>query len=234
MQNVLKIKTDNGNLRDTKSLLLKNENLKLQPRLKRTYCNKNFKTLEDNFTSNTKPFEVKRTYSRKEKIDKKKKEAEPINTDDPVHSEIYNLSDDPNIINEEKTAAATIQMKSELNTLRNEVSQLKMKLKATTDLCIRMKKKKFTSYVGVVDDLLFNKSIFVKTFVRMQTYKTQKKEWSINEKHFAISFYRRSPSIYKFFLLKLKFVLPGIKTVKYWMKENNPRVNDSVDNKFLI
>lgn len=73
MQNVLKIKTDNGNLRDTKSLLLKNENLKLQPRLKRTYCNKNFKTLEDNYTNNTKPFEVKRTYSRKEKIDKKRK-----------------------------------------------------------------------------------------------------------------------------------------------------------------
>lgn len=86
---------------------------------------------------------------------------------------------------------------------------------------LRLKKKVVKKTRFSYDELLANGSVHLKTFLNMQLYHKSRSTWSSSEKRITVSFYYKSPSFYQFMRNKLKFVLPGISTIRKWLSVIN-------------
>lgn len=103
---------------------------------------------------------------------------------------------------------------------RTEIHRLKKKVKEG--------KKIQKQYL---ENLLQNKSADQKTFVKMQIFHNRKTKWSVEQKKMALSFFYKSPALYKHMRQNSGFVLPSPRTISYWLKIF--QLNTGVQTKFF-
>lgn len=103
-----------------------------------------------------------------------------------------------------------------------KIKKLKKNVKSLHCKNYRLKKKVLTfSEKAVINNLLVAKPVAVKVFFNMQLYHKKRSRWSSAEKQLALSLHYKSPSLYKFLLYRLKFILPSIRTIQSWLRVNN-------------
>lgn len=110
-------------------------------------------------------------------------------------------------------------VKKRLFNLNLKLDICKKRLRAKKMQNFRLKKKATNN--NLLASLFKNKSRSVQTFINMQLPTRKKNCWKMDEKHFALSVYYKSPSCYKFLRNNLLFSLPSVRTIQSWLKVIN-------------
>lgn len=103
-------------------------------------------------------------------------------------------------------------------------------MKNKRDQVKRLKRNHSASPKSLIYNLLQHKSNAVTTFVNMQLFHKKNSKWTKAEKQLALSLHYKSPTAYRFMLETFQFILPSLRTIRFWLKVNN--LSTGINNKF--